>query len=136
MRRIFLGLILAILLLGAGPGLTFRRASPAQSQEEKPVPIDDTFWQGTITIEESSQDRKTLNLGGFRESESKRKITYTLDRVPRYADVDEWVQEEVPFVVSGSYHSLEVIPPDPASNFKGARHEMSDIVNGSGTAEV
>jgi hypothetical protein len=137
MRRIILGLSLAFLLLGGTPALTSRRSHSAQSQEDKPVPIDDSYWQGTVTIEESAKDRKIPNTGtGFHETEWKRKITYTLDRVPRYGDVDEWYHEEVPFVVSGSYHSLEVIPPDPEVNFKGARHEMSDTVSGSGTAEV
>jgi hypothetical protein len=137
MRRIILGLSLAFLLLGGTPALTSRRAHSAQPQEEKPVPIDDTYWQGTVTIEESAKDRKIPNTGtGFHETEWKRKIIYTLDRVPRYGDVNQWIHEEVPFVVSGSYHSLEVIPPDPEVNFKGARHEMSDIVSGSGTAEI
>jgi len=137
MRRIILGLIVSFLLLGGTPALTSRRAHSAQSQEDQAIPIDDSFWQGTVTIEESSKDRKTPNYGtGFHETESKRKTTFTLDRVPRYADVDQWVYEDVPFVVSGSYHSLEVIPPDPEVNFKGARTEMSDTVSGSGTAEV
>ncbi len=137
MRRIILGLIVASLLLGAGPGLTSRRALSAQSQEDQPVPIDDSFWQGTVTIEESSKDRKTPSYGtGFHETESHRWTTFTLDRVPRYGDVDQWVQEEVPFVMSGSYHVLIVIPPEPEVNFKGSRTEMSDTVSGTGTAEV
>ncbi len=133
MRRIWLGLSLAVLLLGGAPALISRRP---QSRDDQPVPLDDSFWEGTITIEESQKGRgiPPSTLTGSIESEDNSSITFTLDYAPRLNDGDEWAQEEVPFVIHGSRHSLEVIPPD--GNYKGCRKEMRSTISGSGTATL
>lgn len=134
MRRIWLGLSLAVLLLGGAPALTSRRA---QSQDDQAVPLDDSFWQGTITIEVSQKGRGLPGGGGltgFRESEENEVITFTLDHVPRLNDADQWENDKVPFVIHGSRHILEVIPPD--GNYKGCRRQMRSTKSGSGTATV
>jgi hypothetical protein len=132
MRRMILGLSLAFLLLAGAPALTSRRS---QAQDEKPIPIDDTFWRGTITIETSEKGwSEGWNCTGFRESQRNSKITFTLDNVPRYGDVDQWSSEGASFVIVGSGSELDVCHPE--GNYKGMREQFSETTNGSGTAEV
>ncbi|MCX6575272.1 MAG: hypothetical protein NTV82_02635, partial [Candidatus Aminicenantes bacterium] len=134
MRRIWLGLSLAVLLLGGASALTSRRP---QSQADQPVPLDDSYWTGTITIESSQKGRGLPGGGlltGSRESEENEVITFTLDQVPRLNDADQWENDKVPFVIKGSRHILEVIPPD--GNYKGCRKQMRSTKSGSGTATI
>jgi hypothetical protein len=134
MRRIWLGLSLAVLLLGGAPTLTSRRP---QSQADQSIPLDDSYWTGTITIERSQKGRGIPDSSyprGSLESEESQVITFTLDQVPRLYDLDKWGNDKVPFVIKGNRRTLKVVPPD--GNYKGCREEMRSTKSGSGTATV
>jgi len=133
MTRMILGLSLAFLLLAGAPALTSRWTPP---QDEKPIPLDDTFWTGTVTVETREKAwSEGWNCKGFRESLSNRKITFNLGKVARYSDVDEWTAERgATFVIVGSRSELDVCHPD--GNYKGMRQQFNETTSGSGTAEV
>ena len=124
---------LAFLLMSGVPALTTRRS---QAQDEKPIPLDDTVWKGTITVQTREKAwSEGWNCKGFRESLRNSKITFTLDDVARYGDVDEWASERgASFVIVGSRSELDVCHPD--GNYKGMRQQLTETTNGSGTAEV
>jgi hypothetical protein len=141
MRKAALGAVLAFLLLAGAAALAPRPAPlpaaiSAPLQDEKPVPLDDSFWTGTVTVEESEKAwSEGWACDGFRESQRTRKTTYVLDRVERYGDVDEWASERgASFNLSGSRSELSVCRPD--GNYKGMRQRLSETTEGSGTAEV